>query len=279
MLFFFGGDTAGASVNDYNGVGLDGLSYLTRPAAFSDPLQFTLACGFMYESGDVGNKILFQSGGFYDEDSIQWPGVQVGLTVVDTGDSFSDFGVRAIGYNTDGLTATQILDVYTGTGVGIEKTLVRDVWYGLYLSSYFDDVSGLSRMTVIELDGAGTLFSTYVNISSGGTNLVTSTGYDSWGAALTDYTSVSSGSQMMFGRMFRPWITTDTYDLSATAYQKFFTSGGYPVDLGSNGSTPFSAQPQDYLKNPAASFGTNSGSAGNYTAQGTFTTATPPAES
>lgn len=264
------------SGSTYNAIHTDGNAYLTRAAAFADPLQFTLACAFMYESGDVGNKILFQSGGFYDEDTIQWPGLLVGLSVSDPGDSFSSFGVNVIGYNSNGTIATQILSVYTGTILGMTYPLSRDIWYGLYLSTYHDDVLGSTRLTIIELDGVGTTFATYVNISLGSTNFVTGTGYDSWATQLTDYSNSSSASGTLLGRLFRPWASTDVHDTGATAYQKFFSAAGYPVDLGNDGNTPFSIQPQDYLKNPAASAGINSGASGNYTIHGTFSIDTPP---
>ena len=70
------------------------------------------------------------------------------------------------------------------------------------------------------------------------------------------------------------WFDTTFFDLSMSANRlKFIDVNGYPVNLGSDGSTPTGSQPILYLKNPAASVGTNSGSGGNLTANGTFVAA------
>lgn len=64
-----------------------------------------------------------------------------------------------------------------------------------------------------------------------------------------------------------------TLDISnSTNREKFRSAGGLPVDLGSTGATPTGAQPIMYFKNAAASFGTNSGSGGNFTVTGTLDT-------
>lgn len=55
-----------------------------------------------------------------------------------------------------------------------------------------------------------------------------------------------------------------------------FASGGKPVSLGASGATPTGTSPDIYLKNAAASFGTNSGTGGNLTITGTLTDVTPP---
>lgn len=62
-----------------------------------------------------------------------------------------------------------------------------------------------------------------------------------------------------------------TLDISVQANrEKFRSSGGTPVNLGADGSTPTGSQPIIYFKNAAASFGTNSGSGGNFTVGGTL---------
>lgn len=58
-----------------------------------------------------------------------------------------------------------------------------------------------------------------------------------------------------------------------------FISGGKPVSLGADGSTPFSVQPALYFKGNAAAFVTNLGSAGAFTLEGSITTtATSPSD-
>lgn len=55
--------------------------------------------------------------------------------------------------------------------------------------------------------------------------------------------------------------------------RKFISALGKPVDLGIDGSTPTGTSPILYLKNPAATVGTNSGTGGNMTINGAPTTA------
>jgi hypothetical protein len=59
-------------------------------------------------------------------------------------------------------------------------------------------------------------------------------------------------------------------DFSVQANREKFILGGLPVSLGSDGSTPTGTAPKIYLKNPAASVGTNSGNGGDFTANGSF---------
>lgn len=56
-----------------------------------------------------------------------------------------------------------------------------------------------------------------------------------------------------------------------------FAGGGKPISLGSTGSLPTGTAPVLYLKNPCNSFGTNSGTGGNFSIEdGTLTSETPP---
>jgi hypothetical protein len=62
-----------------------------------------------------------------------------------------------------------------------------------------------------------------------------------------------------------------TLDISnSTNREKFRSSGGLPVDLGADGSTPTSSQPIIYLHNTTATFQTNLGSGGNFTVTGSL---------
>jgi len=62
-------------------------------------------------------------------------------------------------------------------------------------------------------------------------------------------------------------------DFSNSANRAKFILAGKPVDLGSDGSTPTGVAPPLYMKNPAATAGTNSGTGGNLTKNGSPTTA------
>lgn len=61
------------------------------------------------------------------------------------------------------------------------------------------------------------------------------------------------------------WFTTTYIDLSNASNLAKFISGGRPVDLGADGSTPTGSQPILFLKGGAASWNTNLGTGGNFT--------------
>mgnify|MGYP006349159995 CR=1 FL=1 len=105
---------------------------------------------------------------------------------------------------------------------------------------------------------------------------------DSGAAFTVDYTdtnwhigATSAGGSKFNGCMAEFYFAPGQYlDFSDSANRrKFINSLGKPVDLGSDGSTPTGVAPVVYLKNVAASYGTNSGTGGNFTITGALTTA------
>lgn len=83
------------------------------------------------------------------------------------------------------------------------------------------------------------------------------------------------------GAMCEVYFAPGQYlDISSAAnVQKFRSSAGKPVDLGSTGSTPTGTAPILYLKNAYNTFGTNSGTGGDLTVTGTLTaSATSPSD-
>ena len=87
--------------------------------------------------------------------------------------------------------------------------------------------------------------------------------------------SNAAGSLKLNGCMAEFYFAPGQYlDFSNSSNRrKFINSLGKPVDLGSDGSTPTGVAPKVYLKDVAASFGTNSGTGGNFTITGTLDTA------
>lgn len=71
------------------------------------------------------------------------------------------------------------------------------------------------------------------------------------------------------------WMDLTTkIDFAVEANRRLFIDpGGKPVFLGENGELPTGSSPDVYLKGPAASWGTNYGTGGNFTVVGTFTDA------
>jgi hypothetical protein len=66
------------------------------------------------------------------------------------------------------------------------------------------------------------------------------------------------------------WFSESVYlDFTNPAVRgRFEASGGHPANLGPNGSFPAGTPPILYFRSPSSSFGTNSGSGGNFTFYG-----------
>lgn len=69
------------------------------------------------------------------------------------------------------------------------------------------------------------------------------------------------------------YFTTEWLDLTDSAVRAKFIKAGRPVSLGADGSKPTGTAALLYLKGPASNWGTNAGSGGNFTVNGTFTDA------
>lgn len=69
----------------------------------------------------------------------------------------------------------------------------------------------------------------------------------------------------------------DIGDLTVAANRrKFITASGAPAALGANGQGPNGTPPLIYQKNPAGTYGVNSGTGGNLTVSGTLTSVSGP---
>lgn len=105
---------------------------------------------------------------------------------------------------------------------------------------------------------------------------------DSGPAFNIDYTATSwtvgsqgGGAVKFNGCLADVYFAPGQYlDLSVEANRrKFITAGGEPVFLGATGSLPTGTAPKIYLRNPPASFGTNSGNGGDFVITGGSLTA------
>lgn len=100
---------------------------------------------------------------------------------------------------------------------------------------------------------------------------------------VSDYAvgALTTGSGPWFGAMAEVYFAPGQYlDISSAAnVQKFRSSDGKPVDLGTDGSTPTGTAPILYLKSAYTAFNTNSGTGGNLSVTGAFTaSATSPSD-
>lgn len=120
-------------------------------------------------------------------------------------------------------------------------------------------------------DAASAVSVIYIN---GANETVTSTEVDltiqynrsDWAIGAT-----TAGGTKFYGYLSELWFNTEYLDITVLANrEKFRTSGGKPADLGADGSTPTGNQPLIYMHNPYDSFGTNSGSGGNFSVTGSL---------
>lgn len=124
--------------------------------------------------------------------------------------------------------------------------------------------------------GAGwtkTLYIDDVNVYGGGANpsVATQVGYS---GKVYSFPDGGSNAQISLSEI---WFAPGQYvDFSSSANRALFSAGGHPISLGAAGATPTGSSPAVYLKNAAATAGTNSGTGGNFTIQGTITNTTPP---
>ena len=80
------------------------------------------------------------------------------------------------------------------------------------------------------------------------------------------------GQDKLNGCLADVWLDYGRYtDFSVTSERrKFVDSNIKPVDLGSDGSTPFTVKPIQYFSGAVASWQTNKGDGGGFTEEGTF---------
>lgn len=99
-----------------------------------------------------------------------------------------------------------------------------------------------------------------------------------YATAITEYAIASNGASLgtqLFSGCLSEFYFTNTYlDVSQAGNLAKFYSGGKPVNLGANGSTPTGVQPIVFLhvasSGAASDFGTNLGSGGGMTITGSL---------
>lgn len=131
-----------------------------------------------------------------------------------------------------------------------------DTWYHLLFSCDLSD-SG-KRYLYIDDSAQSPSYTTYTN--------------DVWDA--NQYWAIAArpdDSEHLDGCLADTFITNEYLDISVESNRrKFIDASGNPVDLGSDGSTPTGTQPLFFFKSAYGSAGTNSGSEGNFSVNGTL---------
>ena len=145
---------------------------------------------------------------------------------------------------------SKILEVYsTGTQV------VADGWVHWYLAVDLSATTvDLYRNGVDDSPDEDTVTDSTMDLAESGAHI---------------FANHSAGT-IASGDLAEFWMHTNYYD--AATYASSFVTGGKPVDLGADGSTPTSVQPLFYyhldVDEAAANFFTNAGTGGNPTATG-----------
>lgn len=224
-----------------NAVDFDGTNdYLTRGAGLTgaaDGKEGLFSCWVRIDGGDATQMSLFHA----------WDSVLTTRKVEvfrSSGNLLFVTASRADGVGT--------LSVSTSNSYASGAT-----WLHI-LSSWKTDTAGARHLYISDVSDL--VQNTFLN------NAVDYTVND-WGVGAR----ANDGSTKFNGCMAELYFTTSYLDLSVEANRRKFISGGLrPVSLGADGSLPTGSQPLVYLKGVAASFGTNSGSGGNFTITGTL---------
>lgn len=125
------------------------------------------------------------------------------------------------------------------------------------------------------------------NLATGATNLYVNNVSDKNAITATNDTisftkndcrigaDTTAGGNKFNGGLAEIWCAPGQFiDFSVAGNRALFIdSNGFPVNLGSTGQTPTGTSPVIYLKNPASTFYTNSGTGGNFTTNGTLSIA------
>lgn len=223
-----------------NAVALGGSDYLLRGAGLTgqaDSASGTFHCFFKTADGD--GRILNTDGGRVVV-GLNLGRIQIILQSSGGSQTLSYLG-NTVGAHDDGLWHSLLASWNTGAGAGSK-----------FLQVYADDVADGGSIT----DG-----SVSFNVDNSESN---------WGIGAT-----TAGANTLVGDIAQVYYRIgSTIDFSVEANRrKFISADNRPVDLGANGSLPTGTQPIIFLNNPAASFGTNKGSGGDFTVTGTLTDA------
>lgn len=159
-------------------------------------------------------------------------------------------------FNLRGVTTNPSI-VWTSTGTYTSSS----GWLHIIISLDASDTG--KRWVYVNGSAAAGTWSTYLN-----ENILYT------GVNLHSVGSTHTGSNKLNGCLSEVWFDSQYTDVSANIDN--WISGGHPVSLGSDGSTPTGTQPRVYLKSAYSSFQVNSGTGGDYSVAGTLSSCTSP---
>ena len=146
-----------------------------------------------------------------------------------------------------------MVDMFTSTNSNLWRaqaaaTFSADTWYAVWVAMDPSDTN--KRDFYYQEYGSSTVTQVY-----SGSNTLWTNNTGTWDTAYYDSTKDigigargANGAVPMRGDLAEFWLEISYVDFSSsTNRQKFVTSGGLPVALGDDGSTPFGAAPEIYL--------------------------------
>ena len=209
----------------------------------ADGKQFSFSYFIKFIGGDAADQSIFR---------MQEPSIQ-------------GFGLSRTSlnkYNTTGRDSTSTTLLYCDT-TSSDNTVSKGWMH----------VCGSAKM-----DNSSPKFRIYVNGSADGTSAsgVEIDGIFNFTAGDNParFGSLSGASQWLNAELSEFWWTNTFIDFTVAAnIQKFRTSSGKPVFLGSNGQIPTGTAPLIYMSGNAANFATNFGTGGAFTVSGSLTDA------
>lgn len=229
---------AGGGLLTVDAVVFDGTNdYLTRGADYTgsaDSDSFIFSCWVKFNGGDAGTQY---------------------FVVADAGDGYyiRRNTSNKVNISMQNSSSTTLVNIASGTSV-----VVADGWVHILIAK------------------TGTTFYMYINDAADSPTVTTNS------AGNTDYTktthsmgALNTGTSKINADVAELyWAPGQYLDISNAANRAKFISGGKPVDMGSDGSTPTGTAPILYLSvrpgDAASDFVTNRGSGGGMTLTGTL---------
>jgi len=123
-------------------------------------------------------------------------------------------------------------------------------------------------------DLSGPTFRAYVDDTATNTTTTLASGTAHYAATDWYIGQASGGANFLSGTLSEYYFTNEYLDISVAGNRRKFDDGsaapGHPVNLGTTGNLPTGTSALIYLHNPYTSFGTNNGSVGGWSTNGTL---------
>lgn len=197
-----------------------------------------------------------------------------------TGAAYSSQGIFHCFFKTSNSGNNYFLQTSNSTVTVLIRIVSTNVLFEVANTTRSKILKSQSSLNIADGNWHSLLMSWDTNFSTGNKLLhtylddsaATFTPSDDYASFNVDYTTsewyvMGSGGNAFNGDISQFYFATGRYlDFSVVANRrKFVAADNLPVSLGANGSLPTGSAPIIFLNNPAASYGTNLGTGGNFT--------------